>query len=128
MLRTLLSYRLSLTMVMGTLAACLLPANKFPEVSVAFVDKYTHVLLFLGVSISLWMESELAIMRAAQQRWWCIGAPLLLGGIIEVLQATMTTTRSGDWLDFLADAIGVAVAALLFHFILRVRISSFSQR
>lgn len=127
MLRTLLSYRLSLTMVVGILFACLLPANKFPEISVAFIDKYTHAFLFMGISLVIWIESELASMSVALQRWSCIGATLLLGGLIEVLQATTTTTRSGDWLDFAADALGVVMAIPLFHFILRPRISSLSQ-
>jgi VanZ family protein len=32
---------------------------------------------------------------------------ILLGGLIELLQAYCTTTRSGEWLDFFADSIGV---------------------
>ena len=30
--------------------------------------------------------------------------------MVEVLQATLTTCRSGDWLDFLADTFGVLLA------------------
>ena len=36
-----------------------------------------------------------------------------MSGVIELLQAYCTETRSGDWLDFLANTIGVALAALL---------------
>lgn len=37
---------------------------------------------------------------------------LLLGALIELLQGTLTTTRSAEWSDLLADAVGVAVAML----------------
>ena len=29
-----------------------------------------------------------------------------MGGLLELLQSYCTTTRNGDWLDFLADGIG----------------------
>ena len=32
---------------------------------------------------------------------------ILLGGLMELLQAYCTTTRSGEWLDFWADSLGV---------------------
>jgi hypothetical protein len=35
----------------------------------------------------------------------------LLGGLIELLQAYCTTTRSGEWFDFWADSIGVLLGA-----------------
>ena len=42
-----------------------------------------------------------------------LGWPVCFGGLVEVLQATLTTCRSGDWLDFVADAVGVLCAAPL---------------
>ena len=41
-------------------------------------------------------------------------APLLMGGLIELAQATCTGgNRSGDWLDFAANSIGVVVGNLI---------------
>ena len=45
----------------------------------------------------------------------CLGfiAPILMGGLIEILQANCTGgRRSGEWMDFYADAIGVVLAAI----------------
>lgn len=40
--------------------------------------------------------------------------PLLMGGLIEIAQATCTGgNRSGDWLDFLADGIGAVAATAI---------------
>ena len=38
---------------------------------------------------------------------------VLLGGLMELLQAYATTTRSGEWLDFWADSIGVLLGTAL---------------
>ena len=41
-------------------------------------------------------------------------APLLMGGLIELAQATCTGgNRSGDWLDFAANSIGVVAGNLI---------------
>ena len=51
--------------------------------------------------------------------WACLGM-ILLGGLVELGQAYGTTTRSGEWLDFWADSIGVLLGNflgwLLHHF------------
>ena len=45
--------------------------------------------------------------------WLGIVAPILMGGLIEILQANCTGgRRSGEWLDFFADAIGVIISAI----------------
>lgn len=47
-------------------------------------------------------------------------APIVMSGLIEILQATCTGgRRSGEWLDFAANATGVTLA--LFIGILRAR-------
>jgi VanZ family protein len=46
-------------------------------------------------------------------------APIVMSGIIELMQEHCTTTRSGEWLDFLANSTGVTLAVpvglLLFY-------------
>lgn len=42
-----------------------------------------------------------------------------MSGCIELMQAYCTDTRSGDWLDFLANSIGVGLAALIGYYLLR---------
>ena len=45
--------------------------------------------------------------------------PIAMSGCIEILQATCTTNRSGDWLDFLANSLGVGLACLFSYYIIR---------
>ncbi len=39
-------------------------------------------------------------------------APILMSGLLELLQAYATTTRSGEWLDFAANTLGVTLGTL----------------
>lgn len=64
------------------------------------VDKVEHALSF---ALLAWVGA-----RAGYQRLWLLAAGLLLlGGAIEVAQG-FTATRSADWVDWLADAVGIA--------------------
>jgi VanZ family protein len=38
---------------------------------------------------------------------------VLLGGLMELVQAYLTTCRSGDWIDFEADAIGAVLGVAI---------------
>jgi len=39
---------------------------------------------------------------------------IIIGGLLEVLQRTLTTSRQGDWIDFLANLAGVAFGCAIF--------------
>ena len=45
--------------------------------------------------------------------------PIFMSGCIELLQASCTDNRSGDWLDFLANSLGVGLALPVNYYILR---------
>jgi VanZ family protein len=71
-------------------------------------DKLQHaaafgVLAFLGGRA---LEHWLPLLKA----WlYAFLLAILLGGLVEIAQAFLTTERSGDWFDFLADLFGAAL-------------------
>lgn len=85
------------------LVVCLVPIEDPPLKDVRFIDKWTHLVLFGGVCGVLFSEMTLHGLR---RRWFAPVAAGLFGGIVELLQAFCTTYRSGEWLDFAADAVG----------------------
>ena len=87
--------------------------------NVAMIDKWTHLVMYGGTVGVFWSE----YWRAHYRRGFFLGAaalalfafvvPVALGGVIELLQAYCTGgRRSGEWLDFLADSLGVVLACL----------------
>ncbi len=87
-----------------------------------FIDKWVHIAMYAGTCTVLWWEylRSHARRRGRALLAWAVAAPILMSGLIELLQAGLTTTRSGDWWDLAANTIGVLLAAavgrgLLWH-------------
>lgn len=114
-------YPLSVLLVVIICVLSLLPAQEFPESDVPFADKWVHWLMYGTLSfVFLWENRR--FHRSDPQ---CTGifsptALLLLslavawGGLMELAQAYLTTTRSGDWLDFAANSFGVLCGSVIF--------------
>ncbi|MBQ2192827.1 MAG: VanZ family protein [Prevotella sp.] len=89
----------------------------FPETpldDVKFIDKWTHLIMYGGTCSVLWIE----YMRSHKTKGSAVKlfllawlAPILMSGLLELLQAYATTTRSGEWLDFAANSLGVTLGA-----------------
>lgn len=54
--------------------------------------------------------------RMKKRAFACILFPILLGGVIEILQEMFFKPRSADWFDWFADILGVALAWLIMLF------------
>lgn len=114
------TYPLSL---LTTLAIIILSVMPFPEIKMAqdipLADKWVHFVMYGGLSLVVWFEmarseNKSGIKKAAMQLLlWGLVMPALLGGILEFVQEYLTTTRSGDVWDFIADAIGAALGTIL---------------
>jgi len=55
--------------------------------------------------------------------WGTFLFPVALGSLIEILQADLTTYRTGDWFDFLFDTLGAltgwGIALLINYYLLK---------
>ena len=129
MSRLILRYTVSWLLIVAILLACFLPVPETEMDDVPFIDKWVHILMYLMLSSSLWIEYLRSHTHIVYPKL-CVGAivlPIVLSGLIELGQAYCTTTRSGDWLDFLANVTGVGLGALLGftvyrrHFLKKVR-------
>ena len=88
----------------------------FPETpldDVEFIDKWTHLVMYGGTSAVIWWEylRSHRIINWHRLLWIAVAGMMVLGGVIELLQAYCTTTRSGEWLDFIADTVGVLIGS-----------------
>lgn len=117
-------YPFSCIIVIGTWILCFMTIPETPLSSVRFIDKWTHSLIYfvLGISISL---EYLRNTKQPSPKFiivWVWLMPIIMGGLIEVLQSYCTNgNRSGEWLDFFADAIGSTIAVLIGILLVRYR-------
>lgn len=87
-----------------------------PLDNVAFIDKWTHIAMYGGTCSAIWIEYLRGHKDISKSRLfvWAWLAPVLMSGLIEILQATCTGgRRSGDWLDFAANTAGATLAAVI---------------
>ena len=103
-------YALTFLTALVILVLCLIPIEDPPLKDVRFIDKWVHVVLFGSVCGVLLVEM---VLNGFIHRWIAPVAAGLFGGVVELLQAYCTTCRSGEWLDFLADAVGAFSLYLL---------------
>ena len=91
------------------------PKIKMAE-NVPLMDKWAHMVMYGALTAAIWFEYK---RRHKQTDWlrlllFGVAAPIIMGGVLELMQAYLTTNRSGEWLDFIADSIGVVLGAVLF--------------
>lgn len=87
------------------------------------IDKLAHVCMYGGLSGMLWFEFLRNHRKYDEVMWhaW-VGAvlcPVMMSGLIELLQEYCTSYRGGDWFDFLANSVGVTLATLFAYFVMR---------
>lgn len=91
---------------------------------VAFIDKWVHILMYGCACVAVWMEYARQHRACDYEKlfFWAWLAPIAMSALIELLQEYATGgRRSGDWLDLMANAIGVTLAAGVGMLLLRAR-------
>ena len=89
---------------------CIIPIPETPLSDVKIIDKWTHLAMYGALCISIWAEYLRRHQIIDKGKLFIGGviAPILMGGLVELTQAYCTGgNRSGDWLDFAANGIGV---------------------
>ncbi|MBO7110209.1 MAG: VanZ family protein [Prevotella sp.] len=83
-----------------------------PMDDVPFIDKWTHLAMYGGTCSVMWIEYLRCHDRLNGWKLFLLAwlGPILMSGLLELLQKYCTTTRQGEWLDFLANSTGVTLA------------------
>lgn len=82
-------------------------------VEVPLMDKWAHMVMYGVLTLVIWLEYIKAHRQMRGRRLLLLAflAPIAMGGVLELMQAYLTTCRSGEWLDFVANSIGAVVGA-----------------
>lgn len=84
-----------------------------PLDNVTLIDKWVHIGMFAFLGIVMWYEylRKHKVVIRTKLIIYALIVPIIMGGLIEILQAYCTGgRRSGEFLDFVADAIGVSIS------------------
>ena len=94
---------------------CTIPVpEQAPMSDVPLIDKWVHMVMYGGLVFVMWVDR---VVRNKQRFSWVARVVMLLyaaalGGAMELVQAYLTTCRSGDWVDFEADVVGALLGVL----------------
>ena len=106
-------YPLSWLCILLIWVLCFCTPPHTPLDNVPLMDKWTHIVMYGGTCGVIWFENvRRGNVRGRLPRMllWGWLAPVLMSGLIEILQENCTGgRRSGDWLDFLANSIGATL-------------------
>lgn len=109
-------YPVTTLLILGIWIICLIPIPETPLSHVKLIDKWTHVTLYTILGCCIWIETARSRQKRSDKQLFLLtfAAPIIMGGLIEIVQATCTGgNRSGEWMDFLADGIGVVLSLLI---------------
>lgn len=117
MLQFIKRYKITCCILLAIWVLCFMPVPETPLSEVRLMDKWVHILMYLALGLAISYEYCHTNHRQTNGEKLLVYAwllPSLMGGLIEILQAYCTGgRRSGDWIDFLADAIGTTFAVLI---------------
>lgn len=97
---------------------CCMPGRYIPTTNwleLLSFDKLVHASIFFGL-ICLWLVylfkiNKVSFLTVFLVLLFCI----LYGGLLEIMQATVFSQRSADWLDFVANSLGCLVGLFFFY-------------
>ncbi|MBR3520418.1 MAG: VanZ family protein [Paludibacteraceae bacterium] len=88
---------------------------EIPEIQFLGADKLAHALMYFALSAVVCYElyRQRYDFSDRKMRLWGLIYPIAYGGLIELLQEYCFPPRTGDWFDWLADAVGAVTAYFL---------------
>ncbi|HEY9551228.1 MAG TPA: VanZ family protein [Prevotella sp.] len=113
LVNTIKKYPLSTGAVATIWVLCFCSPPHTPLAQVSMIDKWVHMLMYFITCNLIWCEYALAhknisFKKGIGHSW---GLPILMSGLIELLQAYYTNgRRNGDWLDMAANSLGATLA------------------
>ena len=112
LMRTWLKGKMLLIAVAITLSLVILSLIKIPahNFGVTHLDKWQHCFAYFVLSIS-W----LIVFYKKKKKLLVVLCCILLGVIIEILQNELTSYRTGDYHDVIANSLGVLLGLFAFN-------------
>jgi VanZ family protein len=102
-------YPQSVAVIIVIWVLCMIPVPETPLNEINFIDKWTHFAMYGALTLVIWHEYR----KRHTMTNWCrlifggVLCPIVMGVLVEVAQAYLTTCRSGDWFDAVCNTLGV---------------------
>ena len=108
-------YGLTICVALTILYVCIMPVSTPKGLNFHWSDKIVHAAMYVVFSLCVCYNfyREHTNFGTLKMAAWGIAFPALFGGLVELLQGSLTTTRSCEFADFVADIIGAVAGYLI---------------
>ncbi len=119
MIKSLLKYSLffAITWTLTIFIVCCTPGRFIPTTNwleLLSFDKFVHASIFFVLTL-LWLIYGFHSGKITNSMILLIIISCIsYGGLLEIMQATVFSQRSGDWLDFIANSFGCLMGLWVF--------------
>lgn len=120
MIKYVKQYPLSIITIIAILYLSFFKPPQTPISDIKNIDKIVHICMYGGLTLVLWSEHLLRHHKLIKKHIIIGGVicPVIMSGLIEIGQATLTETRGGDWMDFIANITGVILGVLFCKYVI----------
>jgi VanZ family protein len=90
-------------------------AEKFdhaPFLNIQYLDKLIHFCMYFGLMSVIIFENN-KLLKSKQQLFLIATLPLCYGILMEILQLTLISTRTGSFLDIIFNTAGIMTSVFL---------------
>ena len=102
---------LALLWTIAITVASLISVGEMPKVDLPGNDKTIHFLFYFVLTL-LWYVALERKYKNRLLKFLIVGASIIYGIIIEILQGVLTKTRQADFYDVVANSLGAIVGCL----------------
>jgi VanZ family protein len=93
----------------------------FADLNVVHItDKTAHYLVYVVYGLVLiydYIKQATTRFSKTFFLYFCILSPIIMGGIIEIIQETFFKPRTAEWVDWLCDITGILTAWLIYSIV-----------
>ncbi len=111
-IKNLLKDKLTIIAILITLGIAIVSLLKLgkPPIQINHIDKVEHALAYFVLTL-VWL---LALRKTTISKYVIVFCCFFYGIIIEALQVTTTSHRSGEILDVIANTMGILIAFIIY--------------
>ena len=91
----------------------LIPPSIIPNNNIKVSDKFLHTIAYLGLS---WVWLLVFRKKTTSLKFIILLVLVLFGMILELTQEELTSYRTADWYDVIANTVGIFIGFISFKF------------
>ncbi|MGL4361719.1 MAG: VanZ family protein [Cellulosilyticaceae bacterium] len=114
MLKKMFFYKFTLIVLSIILYSLFIPSSSVPSINIPGLDKVVHMAMFFGLTTVFIFEFS-RLNKRLPNSIYVLFSIFAFAALTEILQATLTDSRAGEWLDLVFDMSGCIISISIYQ-------------